>query len=98
MGTSSHLITYITSSDKPLEMSFLAIAIFTFVFSFVGSEASPLPGPSPAPAPAPSPASAYLLPKLIEKPIGTVLDLFKPSAGRIGQVWEGKKEEKRRRR
>merc|ERR1711982_285338 len=52
MGTSSHLITYITSSDKPLEMNFLAIAIFTFVFSFVGSEASPLPGPDPAPAPA----------------------------------------------
>merc|ERR1712236_203256 len=52
MGTSSHLITYITSSDKTHEMGFLAIVIFTFVFSFVGLEASPLPGPDPAPVPA----------------------------------------------
>merc|ERR1711942_106839 len=52
MGTVSHLIIYITSSDKPLEMGLLEIVIFTFVFSFVGSEASPLPGPDPAPVPA----------------------------------------------
>merc|ERR1712215_621256 len=98
MGTSSHLITYITSSDKPLDMSLLAIVIFTFVFSFVGSEASPLPAPAPAPAPSPNPSPDpdYLLPKLIEKPIGTILDLFKPTtAGRIGQESGGKKEEKR---
>merc|ERR1712236_135623 len=52
MGTSSHLIRYITSSDKSHEMGVSAIVIFTFVFSFVGSEASALPGPDPAPVPA----------------------------------------------
>merc|ERR1711862_805088 len=50
--TSSHLLRYITSSDKTLEMSLLAMVIFTFVVSFVGSQPSPLPGPVPAPMPA----------------------------------------------